>query len=265
MLKKQISHRVIILIISLFLLLPLFLTFMYSSFSNWTGILPNGFTLRYYVELFNDQIFQAALGRSLFISIFPVFICVLCMVLVLYVTTIYYPRLDKFIETLCTIPYAIQGVILAIGILSLYSGAPGFLSDRMFLLVGAYCIIILPYIYRGLKNAINSVNVKCLLDAAQMLGCGKFRAFMKIILPNIFSGICIASMLSISIIFADFVIVNIIGGSYYQTASIYLYQKMQQSGQITSAIIVVLFITTLCMSSIVLFLENRLGKRKERT
>ena len=87
------------------------------------------------------------------------------------------PKLEKYVEILCNIPYAIQGVILAVGIISLYSGKPGFLSNRLFLLVGAYCIIILPYTFRGLKNTIGALNVKCVIEAAQVLGMFTTHAF----------------------------------------------------------------------------------------
>ena len=59
-----------------------------------------------------------------------------------------------------------------------------------------------------------------------MLGADKFYAFFRIIVPCMLSGVVIASMLSIALIFGDFVIVNTIGGSYYSTAQMYLLKKM---------------------------------------
>lgn len=262
--KRYTLDYIIIFLISLYLIVPLALTFMYSSFHEWSGVLPHGFTLEYYVAIFTDPLFLTSLLRSLFISIFPVIVCNILMILVLYVTTLYCPKLEKYIEILCNIPYAISGVILAVGILSLYSGLPGILSNRLVLLVGSYCIIILPYVYRGLKNGLNTINVKYLVEAALMLGCSKFKAFIKVILPNMLSGIVVSMMLSISMIFADFVIVNIIGGSYYQTSSIYLYDAMNKSGQTASAVIVVLFLTTLILSTAVVIMQNKSNSKKER-
>lgn len=262
--KKQLLNGLIIFLIAAYLILPLALTFMYSSFNEWSDILPKDFTLKYYVTIFSDPQFLVSLVRSLMISVIPVLICNILLILVLYVTTLYCPKLEKYIEILCNIPYAISGVILAVGILSLYSGAPGFLSNRIILLIGAYCIVILPYVYRGLKNGLNTIDVKCLIEAALMLGCSKFKAFIKIVLPNIVSGIIISLMLSISMIFADFVIVNIVGGSYYQTSSIYLYKVMNKSGQMTSAVIVVLFLVTLILSTIVLKMQNKSSMKKEK-
>jgi len=261
--KNILLDKVIMLFISIYLLLPLILTFIYSIFNEWTSILPSGFTLKYYIQVLTDPLFIASLLRSLIISFIPVLVCTLAMILVFYVTTLYFPKLERIIEILCTIPYSIQGIIIAVGVLSLYSGIGGMLSNRFLLLVGTYCIIILPYVYRGLKNSLNAIHVHTLIEAGQMLGCSKPKAFFSIILPNMLSGIVVSMMISISMIFADFVIVNIIGGSYFQTASMYLYKAMSKSGQITSAIIVVLFMTTLLISKIVTNIENK-TKRKEK-
>lgn len=255
--KKNILNTFIIIFISIYLLFPLVLTFIYSTFNEWTGILPTGFTFQYYIDIFQDSLFIASLLRSLFIAFISVFICTIVMILVLYVTTLYLPKLERIVETLCTIPYAIQGIIIAVGVLSLYSGMDGLLGNRLVLLIGTYCIVVLPYIYRGLKNSLNSVSVHTLIEAAVMLGCSQTKAFFKVVLPNIKSGIVVSMMISIAMIFADFAIVNIIGGSYFQTASMYLYKAMSKSGQITSAIIVVLFLTTLAISFVVSKLEKK--------
>ncbi len=259
--KTTIGNRIFLIIISSYLLIPLLLTFVFSIFNEWTSILPENLTFKFYGEIISDALFWESLGRSVFIAILPVILCTICLLLVFYVMIVHCPKIEKYVEIVCTIPYAIQGVILAVGILSLYAGSPTILSDRFVLLIGAYCIIILPYMYRGLKNSLNTIPVIRLLEAAQMLGCTKLYAFIRVIVPNMLSGIMISMMLSISIVFGDFVIVNIIGGSYYQTASIYLYNVMAQSGQKTSAVVVFLFITTLLMSITALYLESKTKKK----
>ena len=263
-LKTHLWDGLILFIIAAFLVVPLALTFLYSIFTAWTDILPTGFTLSFYTRIFTDGSFINSLLRSLIISFVPVCICSFSILLVLYVMTLYMPKLEKYIEILCNIPYAIQGVILAVGIISLYSGKPGFLSNRLFLLVGAYCIIILPYTFRGLKNTISALNVKCVVEAAQVLGCSQLRAFFTIIIPQIKNGIISTMMLAFTMLFADFVVVNMIAGSAFRTAGIYLYQTMSKSGQLSSAIIVILFITTFVISTFTLMIQNKaIAKRRK--
>lgn len=261
--KKTLANHTIIVAISLYLLLPLLLTFVYSIFTEWSQILPTGMTFRFYTKVLSDPLFLLSLLRSLLISILPVLLCTITMLLVLFVTTLFFPKIERAVEILCTIPYSIQGIIIAVAIISLYSGMHGLLGNRILLLIGTYCIIILPYIYRGLKNSLHAIHVHTLIEAAQMLGCHKAKAYVRVILPNMKSGIMSSMMISIAMIFSDFVIVNTIGGSYYQTASIYLYKAMSKSGQMTSAIIVILFLTTLAISMMATYMEKKTNRGGE--
>ena len=55
--KKKTGSMVVLIIVALYLLIPLVLTFLYSLFTEWISILPNGFTLNAYVKLFQDSYF----------------------------------------------------------------------------------------------------------------------------------------------------------------------------------------------------------------
>ena len=242
--------RFVIVLISFYLIFPLFLTFLYSMFRQWHDILPVGFTLSFYVSLFTDAAFLAPLARTIIISFLPVAICTVVMLSAVYVTSIVHPEWEKYMQILCTIPYALQGVILAISILSLYSGMPLPFSNRIVMLTGAYCVIILPYMYRGVQNSLQATDAKSLMAAAQLLGLSHFKAYIFVVVPNIVKGIKVSALLSVALLFGDFVIVNIIGGSYYTTAQTFLYHHlMRKSGQKASALIVVLFLVTLVISA----------------
>lgn len=261
--KKNHSSKIVIVLIAIYLILPLLLTFLYSVFTEWNEVLPSGITLKYYGQILSDGKFFESVFRTLMISVIPFLICMFIVLLALYVVVVYHPEWDKYIQILCNIPYAIQGIILAISVLSLYVGAPEPLSNRVLMVVLTYCIVILPYVYRGLKNSLDAIHAKRLIEAAQMLGAGKLYAFFAVVVPNIASGITIVAMLSISIVFGDFVIVNTIGGSYYQTAQMYLYKKLFVSGQLSSAIIVVMFIMTLFLSVTINILSKKSKQGRE--
>jgi len=263
--KKSASSKIIIVLICLYLVLPLILTFLYSIFTEWNEVLPKGLTLRYYKDILLDGNFLISVIHTIIVSIVPFIICTTVVLLALYVIVVYHPEWDKYTQMLCNIPYAIQGVILAISILSLYVNAPQPFSNRFVMVVLTYCIVILPYIYRGLKNSLDTINANRLIEAAQMLGANKFYAFFAVVVPNILSGITIVAMLSISMVFGDFVIVNIIGGSYFQTTQMYLYKKLFQSGQASSVVIVVMFGIALFMSAIMNSLKNKGRQNRKET
>ncbi len=247
----------VIVLISIYLILPLALTFFYSIFTEWNDILPKGFTLKYYAQLFSDSIFLEALGRTLLISILPILVTGIIILLAMYVIVVYNLKLEKYIQILCMIPYALQGIILSTSIISIYVGSGSILSNRIFLLIGAYCIISLPYMYQGIRNSLTGVDAINLIEAAQVLGVSKLYAFFRIIVPNILPGITVSAMLSMAIIFGDFAIVNTLAGSHYQTAQVYLQKMLFQSGQLSSATIMILFLCTLIISLMVFLIKKR--------
>lgn len=256
------GQRMILWIIGIYLLFPLFLIALYSLFTEWIEVIPSGFTLNGYVELFKDTYFWECMIRTILISVVPIIICTVVVLLAMYVVVVYMPKLDQIMKTICTIPYAIQGVILPISVLGLYVNAPEPFSNRVFMLTSTYCIVILPYIYQGVRNSLNAVHAPRLIEAAQMLGAGKFYAFWKIILPNIANGILVSAMLALAIVFGDFVIINTLAGNYFPTAQMYLYAVMKSSGQRSSAVVVILFVVTLLISLGVFSLQKDKNKKR---
>ena len=191
---KKAGSSLVLWIIGIYLLFPLFLTFLYSLFTEWMTILPKGFSLNAYVELFQDVYFWQSILRSLIISIVPIAVCTIVVLLAMYVIIVYLPGLDKIMKIVCTIPYAVQGVILPISVLGLYANAPAPFSNRVFMLACTYCIVVLPYIYQGVRNVDET-----LIKAARVLGAKDRDIFVKVIFPATTPFIITAVRLGVSV------------------------------------------------------------------
>jgi putative spermidine/putrescine transport system permease protein len=239
--KPSRFYSFILFAAGLFLALPLLITFIYSFVTGWMDIAPTGFTLDYYTQVFSDPRFWPSVANGLLISILPILISGVFVILALYSAILYYPKLDRWIQSLCMLPHTLKGVILAISVLTLYAGSPTPFGNRIVMLTCIYCIIILPYVYQGIRNNLRAINVQQLLEAAAILGAGKLYAFFRIVVPNMLSGILVSSLLGMSIIFSDYVIVKIIAGSRYMTAQQLLYNARQQPEQYSSVIVLILF------------------------
>ena len=59
------------------------------------------------------------------------------------------------------------------------------------------------------------------MEAAEIFGANQMTAFRKVILPNILSGILVSGLLSFSILFGEFVLVNLLVGGSYETVQIF--------------------------------------------
>lgn len=255
--KKSITSLIVLTIIGIYLIVPLIAIFGYSCFSEWKGIFPQGFTLKFYTNLFSNSDFIPLIINSLVLALASVFICMTVLLFTLYTVIVYFPRLEKYVQMLCMIPYTIQGIILATSLLTLYSDAPGILSNRIFLLICAYCIIILPYMYQGMRNSLHAVAVKQILESAEILGASKLYAFWVIIVPNILSGITVSFLLSVGIVFGDFAIIKILASSYIKTLTVYMSQTTNMSGHETSAIVIITFTVMALLAVIALANKSR--------
>ena len=255
--KKSRASSTFIIIVIIYLLVPLFATLVYSIFNKWTGLLPEGFTLAHYSSLLTTKTFLLSLGRTILVCIIPIALTVVVTLLALFVVTIYFPRLEKFVQLLCMIPYTIQGVILSVSILGLYAGVRGFLGIRLVMLIGAYCIIILPHIYNGIRNGMRAINMKMLLDAAEMLGESKLKAFFKVIVPNILTGITVSSLLAVGLLFGDYVIIRNLSSTNVNNMQKFLYQAMKRSSTEASAVFMVIIMITFAITALVLALQSR--------
>ena len=248
--KKSAGSVAIMLLVMIYLLIPLVISIIYSVFHKWTGVIPEGFTLHNYVDLFMDSNFLASVGRSIAMSIIPIIVTIVIVLLALFVTAIYFPKLEKYVQIICMIPYTIQG------------GSSSILSNRLVMLMGAYCIVILPYIYQGIRNGMRAVNMPTLIEAAEMLGASKIYAFFRVVVPNILSAIIVSSLLAVGIIFGDYVLIRNLAGTSAPNMQIFLYQTMKSDSTKASAVFVVIMFVTFVITAIVLFMKSREAKGK---
>jgi putative spermidine/putrescine transport system permease protein len=173
---------------------------------------------------------------------------------------VYYPKWEKLLQISIMLPFAFPPVVSAIGLIKIYSSGPLAITGTVWILIGVYFVLIQPFIYQSVRNSLGTINAKDLVEAAEMLGAGKMTAFRKVILPNIIPGTLVASLLSLSMIFGEFVMSKMLVGGDYETIQMYLYNQMRTSGQAASAVVISYFILILLLSGLVL----KLGGWKPR-
>ncbi len=262
--RTKVYANIVMTIVIVWLLIPLIATIIYSLFESWTGIVPQGFTLNAYKSIFTNSSFLTSMYQTLLVCVVPIVITIIVVLLALFAVTVYFPRLEKYVQILCMIPYTIQGVILSVSILGLYARSNTVFSGRMVMLFGAYCIIILPHIFNGIRNGMRAVNMNMLLEAAEMLGESKLKAFFKIIVPNILTGITVSSLLAVGLLFGDYVIIRNLSSSNVNNMQQFLYQSMKRSSTEASAVFVVIMLITFAITAVVLTLQGRSTLEKIR-
>ncbi|PLX64263.1 MAG: ABC transporter permease, partial [Vibrio alginolyticus] len=225
------------------MLIPILATFVYSLSSRWGAtVLPDGFTFDWYVKLLTDPRFLQAFGRSLFICIASLTLSVILVLPAIFVVFYYFPRLDRLMNVLILLPFAVPPVVSSVGLLQLYADSEISLIGTPWILVGTYFTIALPFMYRAISNSFEAINLNDLMDAAHLLGASTTKAFLMVILPNLKKGLMASLFLSFSFLLGEFVFANILVGKRYETLQIYLYNMRQTSGHFTSALVMTYFL-----------------------
>lgn len=247
--RKAFLPRSILLIAIVYLLVPLLATLMYSLAQHWqTTVLPESWTLRWYADLLHDSRFGQALIRTIWICLVSIIVCLLVMLPAVFVVTVYVPSLEKWLQMAVLLPYAVPGVVSAVGLIRLYSSGPIPISGTVWILIGAFFVTILPYMYQGIRNSLRTVHSLELMEAAELLGADKVTAFRLIILPAIMPGISVSALLSLSVLFGEFVLSNLLVGGQFETIQIYLYRRLNESGHLASAVVMTYFLIILFLS-----------------
>ena len=262
--KRNIGKKAFLLILFIYLIIPVIATILFSFAGKWdTSVMPESFTLRYYVTIFSDPDFVTSLLRSVVISIAAGLISVIVIIPSVYIGVLHYPKLIKFFEILAMLPFIMPGVVLAIGLISLYSQLPIDITGTVWILLGAYFILCLPFTFQTVRNSFRSISSKNLVEAAMMLGCSESSAFIRVIIPNVSNGIISALLLDVSVIFGDFVLVNLLAGNAYPTVQMYMFNQLTKDGHIASAIVTVYLLTIFIISFITFSLTNKKRHRVE--
>ncbi len=236
-------HKMVVYSIVGIMLIPIVATFVYSISSRWGAtILPDGFTLDWYITLLSDPRFLQAFGRSLFICISALALSIALILPAIFVVFYYFPKLDKLMNIMILLPFAVPPVVSSVGLLQLYASSDISLIGTPWILIGTYFTIALPFMYRAISNSFAAINLPDLMDAAHLLGASTTKAFLLIILPNLKKGLLASLFLSFSFLLGEFVFANILVGTRYETLQIYLYNMRQTSGHFTSALVMTYFL-----------------------
>ncbi|EKO3452115.1 ABC transporter permease [Vibrio fluvialis] len=257
--NHSLYHKTVVYGIVGIMLVPIIATLVYSLSSRWGAtILPDGFTVDWYLKLLSDMRFIEAFGRSLLVCVAALALSTLLILPAIFVVFYYFPKLDRVMNLLILLPFAVPPVVSSVGLLQLYADSAVPIVGTPWILIGTYFTIALPFMYRALANSFSAINLRDLMDAAHLLGASTTQAFLQIVLPNVRKGLMASLFLSFSFLLGEFVFANILVGTRYETLQIYLYNMRQTSGHFTSALVITYFLFIFFCT----WLASRLGAKQ---
>ncbi len=211
-------------VITVITYIPIILTVIYSFNASKITSVWEGFSLKWYVELFQDRDMREALVNSLVLA-------VLSCILAVFIGTAgalgmhrKKSRANAVISYVSMIPIMIPEIILGMVFLSVFSlmGLP----FGMVTLVIAHTTFCVPYIFSMVKARLVGMD-KSLEEAALDLGASPARVFLDVTLPQIMPAILSGVMLAFAMSFDDVVISIFVTGPRVNTLPVKIYTKMK--------------------------------------
>lgn len=246
---------VVVIAICLFYITPLLMTGLYAFSESWgKTVLPDKLTIHWFAVLFKDPYFLQAVLRSFMLSIGMLIVILALMIPSVFLLFLYFPKLDKVVQSLTMMPYAIPGVILVTALLKTYSKSA---IPMLVVLGGALFISCLPVMYMSIRNSLIAVNTKELMEAGAMLGAHPFSIIVKVILPNLRIGIVLSSLMVFSGLFGEYVLTNLLVGGRFETLRIYMLRRMNENGHLASSVIVIYFIVLMLVGLSINYLSHK--------
>ena len=253
----------------LFLYAPIFVLIVFSFNDSKSRTVWNGFTLNWYVELFQDSQIMNSLYTTLLVALLS---SVIATVAGTFASIGFYNMKRRWREPLMTvnnIPMMnadiVTGVSLCLFFVAAFAGWNGFVTwmettyrltaPRLALGFGtlliAHISFNIPYVILSVMPKLRQMD-KNLIDAAQDLGCTWMQAFWKVVVPEIKPGIINGMLIAFTMSVDDFVISYFTAGAKTSTLAMTIYgMAKRRISPKMNAVSTLLFITVLTLLIIV--------------
>jgi len=195
-------------LILFFMYAPIMILMVFSfnasrSRNNW-----GGFTLDWYVQLFNDSNIMRALRTTVLVAVFATIASVVIGTLAAISVDALSKRKRKAIMTVSKLPVMMPDIITGLTLMILFLfvfRAVGFGRLGFGTLLLAHIIFNVPYVILSVLPKLRQLDPN-LHEAALDLGASPLRAFVQVILPEIWPGIITGAMLAFTLSVDDFMV-----------------------------------------------------------
>ncbi|MFT4960472.1 MAG: putative spermidine/putrescine transport system permease protein [Paracoccaceae bacterium] len=184
------------------LILTLTLTFLIGPFliiilagmsaGDFMAFPPDGLSLKWYAKVFTVESFRDSFALSMFLAIFGTLAALVLGVPAAYAISRYDIPFAETIKTVVAAPIIVPGIIVGLALLR-YLVVPLNFTVTLALFM-AHTALVLPYAVRVVSSSLNNLRSD-MEEAAVLLGCSRISAFMRVVLPNIQSGVLAAFIL----------------------------------------------------------------------
>ena len=257
--------KIYIALVLMFLYVPIFVLIVFSFNETKSRSVFSGFTFDWYEKLFRNEIIISSLINTIIIAVLASIISTILGTLAAIGINSMKKVPKAIVLNVTNMPIINPEIVTGVSLMLLFV----FFAARMNLEFGFVTLLIahitfdVPYVILNVMPKFKQMNPH-LYEAAQDLGCGPFKAFVKVVLPEIMPGVVSGFLMAFTYSLDDFVISYFTSGSTSQTLPITIYsmtrRKVSPEINALSTLIFIVVVVVLVVKHII---ETKQAKRNE--
>jgi len=240
-------------VVGVFVLVPLFMTLEYTfrgigghTLSHWAGIFDPANSSKY-------SPLWTGLTNSLILAVLAVIIQLLLVAPTMILINLRFQKAKRIFEFIALLPITIPAIVLVVGLAPIYQTIGRTVGTGAWTLCLIYGVLVLPFSFRAIQASIDAINMSTLAEAARSLGASWVNVIVRVLAPNLRTGLLSGSLISVAVVLGEYTIASLLNRQNLQTALIVVNQ--------TDAYIAVIFsLLALLFCFALLLLIGRLGR-----
>jgi putative spermidine/putrescine transport system permease protein len=239
---NRLVRGLLLLLFATFFLVPLFSMLDFST----RDLINGGRTGQAWAAMVQDEQLRSSIVNSLVLAVVTVVMMLVLLLPTMVWARLRVPRARRLIEILCLLPLTVPALVIVVGITNVYSWVYYFFGSASWTLTFAYVVLVLPFAYRSLDAALGAIDAVVLSEAARSLGAGWFTVIVRVIMPNVWTGVLSAAFISVALVLGEYTFASLLN---FQTlpVTIAALGKSDTQASVAASLASLLFATALLL------------------
>lgn len=190
-----------------FFLFPLYAMADFST----RDLINGGRTAQAWANLFADDAVYASILTSLTLAVLTVAAMLAVLVPTMIWVRLRTPWARRAVEFTCLLPLTIPALVIVVGLKNVYLWVTYLLGESALTLTFVYVVLVLPFAYRAIDAALSAIDLTTLSEAARSLGAGWGTTIVRVVVPNITSGLLSAAFISVAVVLGEYTVASLLG------------------------------------------------------
>lgn len=265
--RTSLTSKLYMLLIFVFLYAPIVVMTAFSFNKSSSTYQMTGLSSYWWTEMFKDAAAMEALKNTIILAlvttVFSTVIGILAAVGLFQTKSKLYKRT---MMSATNIPLMNPEIVTGISMMLLFVFAGTLIHKSEVLgfttLLIAHITFCLPYVILNVLPKLRQFDMN-VFEAALDLGCKPFKAFIKVVLPEIMSGIITGAVMSFTLSLDDFIISYFTNGPSFQTLPIYIFSLTKKRVKPDMfALSTLMFVVILILLILMNLAQNKASKKE---